>query len=62
MAILIIVVTLVIIGGIGFLVLFGSVFESSKSINNPNKKDNSDYRFIEVFNEKTRNIFEQEKK
>ncbi len=49
--------------GVGFLlvdliILIGTIKSKFKDIYNPIKKDNnSDYRFIEVENIKTRNIF-----
>lgn len=48
--------------GIGFIVVAlmivtGAIKSKFKDIYNPIKKDNSDYRFIEVENIKTRNIF-----
>lgn len=48
--------------GIGFLLVVlmivrGTIKSKFKDIYNPIKKDNSDYRFIEVENIKTRNIF-----
>ena len=48
--------------GIGFLlvaeiIVIGTIKSKFKDIYNPIKKDNSDYRFIEVENIKTRNIF-----
>lgn len=42
---------------IGALLVIGVVFDKGKQIFNPIKKDNSDYRFIQVKNEKTRDIF-----
>lgn len=41
----------------GIILLLGVMFDKGKQIYNPIKKDNSDYRFIQVKNEKTRNIF-----
>lgn len=48
--------------GIGFilvasLIVIGAMRSKFKDIYNPIKKDNCDYRFIEVENIKTRNIF-----
>lgn len=48
--------------GIGFvflvlIILVGTIRSKFKDIYNPIKKDNSDYRFIEVENVKTRSIF-----
>lgn len=48
--------------GIGFIllvliILAGTIKSKFKDIYNPIKKDNSDYRFIEVDNIKTRSIF-----
>ncbi len=48
--------------GAGFLlvvlmIVIGTIKSKFKDIYNPIKKDNSDYRFIEVENIKTRNIF-----
>lgn len=48
--------------GIGFIVIvsvivMGTIKSKFKDIYNPIRKDNSDYRFIEVENIKTRNIF-----
>ena len=48
--------------GIGFviiplLILIGVSKKKYKDLYNPIQKDNSDYRFIEVDNIKTRNIF-----
>lgn len=48
--------------GVGFLlvvlmIVIGTIKSKFKDIYNPIKKDNSDYRFIEVENIKTRNIF-----
>lgn len=48
--------------GTGFLlvvlmIVIGTIKSKFKDIYNPIKKDNSDYRFIEVENIKTRNIF-----
>lgn len=48
--------------GIGFLlvaviIVIGTIESKFKDIYNPINKDNSDYRFIEVENVKTRNIF-----
>jgi len=42
---------------LGVLLVVGVMFDKGKQIFNPIKKDNSDYRFIQVKNEKTRNIF-----
>lgn len=42
---------------IGLLLLIGVMLEKASDIFNPIKKDNSDYRFIEVDNTKTRKIF-----
>lgn len=52
----------VILIGIGFIalvlmILIGTIKSKFKDIYNPIRKDNSDYRFIEVENIKTRNIF-----
>lgn len=48
--------------GIGFIlvvlmIVIGAIKSKFKDIYNPIRKDNSDYRFIEVENIKTRNIF-----
>lgn len=48
--------------GIGFIlvalmIVIGAIKNKFKDIYNPIRKDNSDYRFIEVENIKTRNIF-----
>lgn len=53
---------IIILSGIGFIlvasiILIGAIKSKFKDIYNPIKKDNSDYRFIEVNNIKTRNIF-----
>jgi len=50
--------------GIGFLIipliiLIGVSKSKYKDIFNPIQKDNSDYRFIEVDNVKTRSIFKE---
>lgn len=42
---------------IALVTLIGAIKRKFKDIYNPIKKDNSDYRFIEVNNVKTRNIF-----
>lgn len=52
----------IILSGIGFvllvfIILIGAIRSKFKDIYNPIKKDNSDYRFIEVENIKTRSIF-----
>lgn len=39
------------------IILAGTIRSKFKDIYNPIKKDNSDYRFIEVENIKTRSIF-----
>ena len=41
----------------GILLVLGAMFDKGKQVFNPIKKDNSDYRFIEVKKEKTRDIF-----
>lgn len=41
----------------GISLVFGVLLDKGKQIFNPIKKDNSDYRFIQVKNEKTRDIF-----
>lgn len=48
--------------GMGFilvvsLIVIGAIRSKFKDIYNPIRKDNCDYRFIEVENIKTRNIF-----
>lgn len=48
--------------GAGFIlvvliIVIGAIKSKFKDIYNPIRKDNSDYRFIEVENIKTRNIF-----
>lgn len=53
----IMVVAVVIMVILGVLLVLGVMFDKGKQIFNPIKKDNSDYRFIQVKNEKTRNIF-----
>lgn len=52
----------VVLIGIGLIllvliILIGTIKSKFKDIYNPIRKDNSDYRFIEVENIKTRNIF-----
>lgn len=42
---------------ISLLLIIGVMLEKASDLFNPIKKDNSDYRFIEVDNVKTRNIF-----
>ncbi len=42
---------------LGVLLVVKVMYDKGKQIFNPIKKDNSDYRFIQVKNEKTRNIF-----
>lgn len=42
---------------LGVLLIRRVMLNTGKQIFNPIKKDNSDYHFIEVKNEKTRNIF-----
>lgn len=54
---LIMVITTVIVVALGFSFVLGVLLDKGKQIFNPMKKDNSDYRFIQVKNEKTRNIF-----
>lgn len=43
---------------ISLFLLIGVMLEKASDLFNSIKKDNSDYRFIEVDNEKTRNIFD----
>lgn len=43
---------------ISLALLIGVMLEKASDVFNPIKKDNSDYRFIEVDNVKTRNIFQ----
>ena len=52
----------IILGGLGLIlvvliILAGIIRSKFRDIYNPIKKDNSDYRFIEVDNIKTRSIF-----
>ena len=52
----------IILSGLGlilvvFIILGGTIRSKFRDIYNPIKKDNSDYRFIEVDNIKTRSIF-----
>lgn len=54
---MVIVAVTAIIAIIGIVLVFGVMFDKGKQIFNPIKKDNSDYRFIQVKNEKTRDIF-----
>lgn len=41
----------------GLFWVLATFFDKGNKIFNPIKKDNSDYRFIDVKNEKTRSIF-----
>lgn len=42
---------------VAVIIVIGTIKSKFKDIYNPINKDNSDYRFIEVENVKTRNIF-----
>lgn len=56
MLLIMIVITLIVVV-LGIFLVLGVLLDKGKQIFNPIKKDNSDYRFIQVKNEKTRNIF-----
>ena len=54
---LIMIIVTVVVALSGISLVFGVLLDNGKQIFNPIKKDNSDYRFIQVKNEKTRDIF-----
>lgn len=54
---IVIIAVTAIIAILGIVLLLRIILDKGKQVFNPIKKDNSDYRFLQVKNEKTRDIF-----